>query len=275
MQKVIKSYKGYLPSKQHGIRCELNKPKGQMVLHGHDYYEIEIIRSGALAHELNGVREILRAGDVVGLSPKDQHRLTVLEPVEICNLCIYYKEAPSSVERLLSSVKFPFHKRLFAESLPRAAEYHARAAEAIRRHGPFEREVVSAHTTLLLAEILSGEDIPLPQEVAVGYTHIAHAMDFISEHLAAPLTLDEVAKSVHLSPSYFSKLFTEITGDSFVRYLAMQRVEYAKKLLASTDKSVTDIAFDSGFGSFSSFSRAFRAFCGTTPGEFRAYAKEQ
>lgn len=273
MQKVVKSYKGYPPSKPHGIRCEINRPKGKFVLHSHDYFEFELIKRGVLSHELNGNKEILRVGDAVALSPKDLHRFTVLEPVEIYNVCIYYEDAPSSVAHLLSAMQFPLRRTLSEEALDSIAGYFHHMSEAIKKKEPFERERVAAYALLFLTELFSAKEVSIPKDVLPGYTHIAHAMDFIATNFTLPLSLEEVANQVHLTPSYFSKLFSVITGDSFVHYLAAQRIQYAKLLLTTTEKSVTEIAFEVGFNSFSSFSRTFQRLCHVTPSDYRKHAQ--
>ena len=85
-----------------------------------------------------------------------------------------------------------------------------------------------------------------------------------------PITLLRLADAVHLSPSYLSAVFSAQVGCAFVPYLTRLRIEKAQQRLIATDDSVTEIALDCGFGSFSSFSRAFRRFTGRSAGEFRA-----
>lgn len=274
MSEVIKSYRGFESVRRHGIRMEFNKPPMSYPLHRHDYYEFEVIRSGSIVHELNGVRETLGPGQIVALSPKDLHKFTSTEPVEICNLCIYYNSAPSLVQRLLSSVKFPLRGKLSEEGVERLADHVKSAHRQIERNDNYEREILSAYTVLFLTEIFSVSKVSTSERLEPGYTHIAKAMEFISENFASRITLEDVAQSVHLTPSYFSKLFSEINGKSFVKYLIEQRIEHAKMLLATTDLSVTAIAFSSGFGSFSAFSRAFLTHSGMQPHEFRKLARE-
>lgn len=273
MLEMLKTYQSYTSLKRYGIRCMLNCPTGSYLLHRHDYFEFEIIKSGSVSHELNGVREVLRAGDVIALSPKDIHRFTVLEPVEILNLCVYYKDTPSAVQNLLSSVKFPLRGKISDTALDRIIDYFEKIDDKIKTGGAFERDVITAYTILFLTDLYSVAKYKTATRTTGGYTYIASAMEFIAANYTSHISLEEVASSVHLTPSYFSKLFAEITDKSFVRYLTEQRVEHARLLLATTDNSVTEVAFASGFGSFSAFSRAFRTCCGVTPNEFRKYAR--
>lgn len=273
MYEMVKTYQSYTTVKRHGIRCMMNTPSGTYPLHRHDYFEFEIIKRGSLLHELNGTREILHKGDIIALSPKDLHRFTVLEPVEICNFCIYYKDAPSPVENLISSVKFPLRGTFSDAALEKAIDFFTKIFEQIKAEGDFEREIIIAYTLLLLTDIFSVVRNTTASCAVGGYSYVVCAMEYISEHFASHISLNDVANHVHLSPSYFSKLFAEISGKSFVHYLTEQRVEHARLLLATTESSVTEVAFASGFGSFSAFSRAFQAYCGITPTEFKKHAR--
>ena len=274
MHEMIKSYKSYASLKRHGIRCEVNRLRADYPLHRHDYFELELVKEGDALHRLNGApAEVLTKGEIIALSPKDLHSFEVSRSVEICNLCICYKDAPAAIQQLLSRVELPRRGRLSGEALGRALQCFDRVAAAMRTGGEFEAELVTAYVLLLLTELLAAT-APLCDVAREGRcAHIADAMTFIADNLEAPLSLGDVANSVHLTPSYLSGLFARIAGKSFLQYLTEQRVERARRLLATTNVSVTDIAFAVGFGSFCAFSRAFRRLCGMTPTEFRKFAK--
>ena len=98
---------------------------------------------------------------------------------------------------------------------------------------------------------------------------IQQATRFIMIHFAEPLTLLDVAKSVHLSESYFSSMFKKGCGASFREYLNAVRVDEAKRLLDLGQQSVTEVALAVGFESQSYFSKVFRSVTGMTPKEYR------
>jgi AraC-like DNA-binding protein/ligand-binding sensor protein len=98
---------------------------------------------------------------------------------------------------------------------------------------------------------------------------IQQATRFINIHFAEALTLEDAARSVHLSESYFSSLFKKGSGSSFREYLNAVRVDEAKKLLELNRQSVTEIALAVGFESQSYFSKVFRAMTGVSPKEYR------
>ncbi len=98
---------------------------------------------------------------------------------------------------------------------------------------------------------------------------IKSAIRYITKNFNKPITLEEVAINVHLSPSYFSSLFKKSTGSSFKEYLNMIRVEESKRLLSNTDYSIIDISVATGFESQSYFTKVFRKYTNQTPKQFR------
>lgn len=95
------------------------------------------------------------------------------------------------------------------------------------------------------------------------------ALSFISKNFAMPLTLEQVAKEVHLNPSYFSTIFKKSCGSSFKEYLNLVRIEESKRLLSNTDYSIIDIAIAVGFEDQSYFCKVFKKYTGLTPTGYR------
>lgn len=84
-----------------------------------------------------------------------------------------------------------------------------------------------------------------------------------------PLSLNEIAKSAILSRFHFSRVFREATWVSPGRYLSAVRIYQAKRLLATTTLSVTDISLAVGYNSLGSFTNHFTDSVGTSPSRFR------
>ncbi len=112
-----------------------------------------------------------------------------------------------------------------------------------------------------ISEILSGTDN--------GNTHIRAALRYMTKHYSHPLTLESVAAEVGLSPNYFSSLFRKTTGISFREQLCRIRIEESKRLLLSTDYSLTDIAVAMGFNDQSYYCKVFKRITGLTPGRYK------
>ena len=104
---------------------------------------------------------------------------------------------------------------------------------------------------------------------------VARALDYMQKHLEEPLERDGVARAAGLSPSHFSHLVREKTGRTFTDLLAQMRIDRARILLARTEKSLVQIAFECGYSDQSYFTRVFRKYTAESPGEYRKRAARQ
>jgi AraC-like DNA-binding protein/ligand-binding sensor protein len=100
---------------------------------------------------------------------------------------------------------------------------------------------------------------------------IAKARAFITEHLDEDLTLGQVAQAVHVSATYFCKLFKAALGINFTDYVARVRIEAVKQLLLNPHKRVSEAAYEAGFQSLSQFNRVFRRIAGQAPSAYREH----
>ena len=100
---------------------------------------------------------------------------------------------------------------------------------------------------------------------------IQKATDYILLHLGEEITRDMVAKSVGISPSHFSVLFKDMTGQTFTDYLMHARIEEAKRLLGNPEINISLISKQVGFNDESYFSFTFKKITGVTPSQYRNY----
>jgi transcriptional regulator GlxA family with amidase domain len=93
--------------------------------------------------------------------------------------------------------------------------------------------------------------------------------EYIEAHLHDSIELAELAAIAGLSIFHFARQFKQSAGVTPHYYLIRSRVERARELLASTDLSLSEIAFATGFSDQSHLTRHFRQMIGVTPGQFR------
>ncbi|MBR1892420.1 MAG: helix-turn-helix domain-containing protein [Lachnospiraceae bacterium] len=99
--------------------------------------------------------------------------------------------------------------------------------------------------------------------------------NYIDKHCGEVLKLDNIADMSGFSKFYFERIFKQITGKSFYKYVNYKRISKAEELLVEPDNSVTDVALNCGFSSISSFIRMFKLQKGCTPTEFKSmYTKD-
>lgn len=95
--------------------------------------------------------------------------------------------------------------------------------------------------------------------------------DYIKNNLTADdLSQGAMAEMAGISREYFSRIFKNVTGMNYSKWLNMIRLEKATELLAEDGRTLTEIAMLSGFQSIPSFNRVFREEKGLAPGEYRA-----
>lgn len=100
---------------------------------------------------------------------------------------------------------------------------------------------------------------------------VNRAVDYITEHLAEPLRLEDVASVACFSPYHFHRIFQGMMGETLASFIKRIRLERSVYLLSHRPgTSLTDIALSCGFSSSSDFSRSFRAHYGVSPSRFDA-----
>ncbi|MBQ5347119.1 MAG: AraC family transcriptional regulator [Ruminococcus sp.] len=87
---------------------------------------------------------------------------------------------------------------------------------------------------------------------------IKKSLIYLETNYHENITIAQIAKVSNFSESYFSKLFRQLTGSSFTRYLKDYRLERAAQMLKNSDSRVSDVAFLVGFNNLSYFTRAFK-----------------
>lgn len=91
----------------------------------------------------------------------------------------------------------------------------------------------------------------------------------ITDHVAEPIPMADVAAGLGMSESRFSRFFKRATGNSFTDFVNRVRINNACHLLMQTDHFVTDICYSVGFNNVANFNRRFLEIKGMTPSEFR------
>lgn len=94
-------------------------------------------------------------------------------------------------------------------------------------------------------------------------------IDYIDVNLLANLSLTELSAIVNLSPSHFSELFKQSTGQSPHQYVLRCRFERSQQLLANKQLSLAEISQAVGFCDQSHFTKTFRRYAGVTPKKYR------
>ena len=97
---------------------------------------------------------------------------------------------------------------------------------------------------------------------------------YINNNLCVDLSLDEMAQALHLSKFYMCHLFKEKAKITIMSYRNARRIQLAKKQLATTELSITDIALSLGYTDAAYFSKLFMQYEGMTPTQYRKTSRK-
>lgn len=122
----------------------------------------------------------------------------------------------------------------------------------------------------LKAPELEWGDLPAERELPKS-SPIYLAVAYVHNHRQEMVTMNEMARLCHLSPSYFSRLFRREMGENFINYVNRIKVQWAKERLRSSNDSVVQIAQELGYMDSSYFISVFKKFEGTTPLAYRQH----
>ena len=234
--------------------------------HRHDYYSVELITGGHATQYINEEKYICGPGSIVLMSPFDIHRYKFSGVLKMECLCFNEEILFADIWKNFDINSFPYAVTLDADAFQSALlEFGVLRSELERRDSMSECILKSA-INKLVAQILRSA----PQKTERrNRKYIGQALSYIRYHFREPITLEETADFLHITPSYFCRCFKAYTKKTFKEYLMALRLDYAMRLIKTTDKSITEICFESGFTTSAYFSKVFAKAFGINPSQVR------
>jgi two-component system response regulator YesN len=92
---------------------------------------------------------------------------------------------------------------------------------------------------------------------------------FINDNFCNDISVQSISADFHVNPNYFCQLFKKEVGVTFTEYLTNLRIDYACKLLTTTDIPINEIAGKVGYDDYFYFSRVFKKIKGKSPSSYR------
>lgn len=232
-----------------------------------DYLFIYLVKgNGELS--LNNKNQRIASGEFVICRPYESKTFTPDQNDECEFYAISFKGRYST--DLLSNLNLIPKKNYFVGRDNEILSILDRIAEETERNAQSSLLVASSLFIAALG-ILSRLAISiLPSSNDKGYEKIAPALASINSDCTSTINVDEYAKMCNLSVSYFTHLFTKVTGFSPMEYKQLQRIGVAKNLLSTTTMSIKEISSIVGFKDPLYFGRCFKQSTGQTPTGYRS-----
>ncbi len=103
---------------------------------------------------------------------------------------------------------------------------------------------------------------------------VFQALEYIKSHLPSSISVPEIAHSTGFCPRHVCQAFHRVLHESVAAHVLRLRVERAMELLRVTNLTITEVAFEAGFNSYTHFAKTFRNRTGQTPNQYRKQATE-
>lgn len=123
--------------------------------------------------------------------------------------------------------------------------------------------------------IRSVANVSIENDTISNRLEISRAITFIHTNINEKITVSQIAHSVNMSTSHFARLFKLETGETPLAYLQAVRLERVKKLLVSSNKTITEIALENGFSSSAYLSTSFMKKYDMTPSTYQKKFKSR
>lgn len=217
-----------------------------------NFYELTIVLHGQLRYEINDEPIVLNAKDALFLKPNSfRKRANATQPVDYVSIHFLTDES------LDFPVKIPNAARSFVPALLMCAD--KLWEELLPDAKTATVGIVQSLLSYIQANLSQTGENPV----------IAAAKRYIHANLDKKITVKDVARHLHFSPSYCNAMFKRATGYPILTYFTQIRIEEAKTLLLSGEYSLQEIAETLGFDDYNYFSRIFKKHVGLPPGEYK------
>ncbi len=255
--------------------------------HWHYYIEIIYIEIGSLYVECEEKKQILHPGDFAIFHSKQIHTMEPLDKnlfrygvikFDISRLNIGSSYTPRLRALFETARQDPAAQNFFSanEILPTKYSdiFNACIAELEEKNYGYDLVVHAALSALLIDLVrIWRENGMETTNTGITSSGIGNTIDtiteYIDEHSAEPLLVEDLAARCNMSYSYFAKNFKQIYGRSCKEYIEFVRISKAEDLLLFTDFDLTYISQETGFSDCSHLIKIFKRWKGITPKQYK------
>ena len=255
------------------------KRQFQFPAHWHDEFEIIYIKQGQLQICIEECEYSGKAGSVFLVNPRELHFMgsadlsvtyyTLLFPLEFISFQSD-DELEKTLLQPLRNGQLLMANQITNETLLRQAGHLFDELIALNERQAAQYQL-KTHIMLLtfLSSMIEYDLVIQPRSRGCQTGRQKELLLYIREHYTEPIALHTLADQFHLSEKYISRYFKEHFYLTFSDYLNHLRLSCAKRLLETTELSVTETALRSGFSNVSYFIRTFKKTYGKSPLKYR------
>lgn len=242
--------------------------------HYHEFCKILLLVSGQGSYVVDGNRYLLSAGDIVLIGSRSVHKPEFLDSAVYERIILYvspeYLQKMSTDDSNLLSIFSGSrgHVLRLKEQRRKAVFSLAERLEKDLAQDAFGRDVLSRadllHLLVELGRSILDNAANLPRPSMPENRRVVEIMEYLDGNLFEQIDIDRLAERFYISKFYMMRLFQKETGTTIYAYLTQKRLLRARELMNGGMRA-TEACYACGFHSYSSFTRAYAKYFGTTP----------
>lgn len=243
-------------------------------MHYHDFYEIYIQDQGSRDMLISNSYYVLNSHDILLVKPHMLHQ-SLSSSVHTRSL-LYFTEdyllqyfTPELVRKFLSIFRYTY--------ITLSSDNYFKIASLVRE---MNRDIQQNYTFLNLGNVILTILDNLNENPPVGNTENiipdkskSPLLTYVHENYSTLHSINEIADTFYITPSHLCRKFKQLTGYTIIQYINLLKIQKACDILRNTDKSVTEVALESGFNSTMYFCKTFKEILKITPSEYRKSIK--
>jgi len=256
-------------------------PRNLVIYHEHDYCELYFVLKGSVIFYADGKEYNLQEYDIFIVDAGVLHQQLVNDYNELDRIIIWINK-----DYFINDSFSSLYYSSLIKTIENTSIMHLKNTNGINQDiflslfklekSTKKIENIKSQQSLsifkdLVSCILKLEDSKFP--VVASFKHqndkILDIINYINDNLKSDITIDVLASKFYLSKFYLMRKFTDEVGCTIHKYLTLQRIRQAKRLL-SEGVTVERVYSDVGFKDYSTFSKAFKKVVGISPGKYKS-----
>ncbi len=275
----------YMINEYYEVYEKHGAPTGASAFHYHNFYEIIYVLEGEYSSLLENQMYHLKKGDFLLIDCNIMHRYHPMT------------EKDASSKRIILWITKTMLEKLSDGAMDLSACFHG--IESCAYHFPvyYEEMLRGYLLKLVMSELMDGQqensktvmdrgyltlffsylnllcsrqEYLFKEEETTSHPLVETISSYIEKHIQENITVDELAKLVHMSKYHFLRRFKELTGATVHTFIIDKRLLHAVEGLRS-GKGITQVYQEAGFTDYSSFLRNFKKTFGVSPGKYKDF----
>lgn len=228
--------------------------------HIHEYSEYIYVEKGTFYTQIDGIKYVVPEKHLVFVGPNQLHDC--------------YSEVPSQVHCIVFSNDFSplfysLTKEMDIENPVFDFSNSTEVIDELNKTDPQKSLKICGLLNIILDSMLEKCSFVSKHKSVQNYDKFHLIVKYVSNNFKDDVHLSDMARELGYHEKYLSSAIHSVTGMNFRTFLAMYRIDYAKRLLFNTQETISEIASQCGFTSLNTFNRMFLTITGITPSEYK------